>query len=434
MSAILNLMQQSLKDRLETIAEGIGHIVENLRRLREAAKVLHDAGHGQTAQIMAGFADEEAAKVLILVDVVRCPPSRQADLRRTVGYFDKHLAKRIYAEACRWRPTWFEELKAYAESATRSHYLDGPKDVDWIFPNDFKGRREREIYVDYIKDVTEEDGEYLWMTPFPDNSFRMSYVQSAVVSVAEALWCLGAGSTHGLDVVREEWLGFDPELNDSIRNHRNRVARTLDRLGQNTGGTDDENAGVVMRNWPFPMWSLDLSEETRAETKSNLAELREIRKDQIAQFEKIASVREPALQVTADLVEELAKAYDESKEERARLEDEHARKEAAEAGGTVDKRQGKLRIRRMLAVENPLFSNLKRRLQSLSVEERADLVALAWLTRDHIADWARVRARAAGMIESMDFTYQAGLGNAWREGYSRWTTVRTEFKPGELRM
>lgn len=431
MSAIKHLMQLSMNDRLGTISEGIGHTVENLRRLQEAAKALHAAEHWQTSQIMEGFAVEEAAKVLILIDVVRCPPSRHRDLSRTVGYFDNHLAKRIYAEACSWRPVSFEELKQYAGQATRSYYLDGPKDVDWIFPNDVKARREREIYVDYIKDVTEENGEYIWMTPYPDTILKWSYVEPRVVVTVEALCSLGAGGKHGLNIIREEWQDFDPELNGSLHDRGQRIAKTLDRMAKDTDACGVQGArAVVMDKWPFPMWSLDLSKESEVD----LAELRQVRRDLIARFEQTASVREPALKVTASLVDELASAYEAAKKERDRLEDEQAREEDAkrEPGGT--KRRGKPRIRRILAFEPPLFMALKERLQKLTEEERADLVALAWFTRDRVANWAAVRRRAGERIRDMEYTYQAGLGNAWREGYQRWKTTPTKFKTGELRM
>ncbi len=438
MSAIMHLMQLSMNDRLGTISEGIGYIVENLRRLQEAAKALHDAEHWQTSQIMEGFAVEEAAKVLILIDAVRCPPSRRNDLSRTVGYFDNHLAKRIYAEACSWRPGSFEELKQYAQQATRSHYLDGPKDVDWIFPNEFKARREGEIYVDYIKDVTEENGEYMWMAPYAANSLpKLPYVEPRVVATVEALWRLGVGSKHGLNIIREESQDFDPELNGSLRDRGQRIAKTLDRMVQDTDACRVQGArAVVMDNWPFPMWSLDLSEERkqRNERKADLAELRRKRRNLIAEFEQLASVREPALKVTASLVDELASAYEAAKKERDRLEDEQAREEDAKQEREGAKRRSKLRIRRILAFEPPLFMALKERLQKLTEEERADLVALAWFTRDRVANWATVRRRAGERIRDMEYTYQAGLGNTWREGYQRWKSVPKKFKPGESRM
>ena len=53
--------------------------------------------------MLRNLANEEAAKVLILLDVVRCPKSRSTDKSRTLSYFYNHLAKRIYAQVYRGR-------------------------------------------------------------------------------------------------------------------------------------------------------------------------------------------------------------------------------------------------------------------------------------------------------------------------------------------
>ena len=56
--------------------------------------------------MLEGYAKEEAAKILILVDAVRCPPKLIASkLNRIVGWFYDHLARLIYAEAATGRPT-----------------------------------------------------------------------------------------------------------------------------------------------------------------------------------------------------------------------------------------------------------------------------------------------------------------------------------------
>jgi hypothetical protein len=55
--------------------------------------------------VLKGFAEEEAAKILILVDAVRCPPKLiSSKLKRIVGWFYDHLARLIYAEAVAWKP------------------------------------------------------------------------------------------------------------------------------------------------------------------------------------------------------------------------------------------------------------------------------------------------------------------------------------------
>ncbi|OAF16927.1 hypothetical protein [Bradyrhizobium neotropicale] len=54
--------------------------------------------HGREAKVLEGFAKEEAAKILILMDAVRCPPKLIASkLNRIVGWFYDHLARLIIA-------------------------------------------------------------------------------------------------------------------------------------------------------------------------------------------------------------------------------------------------------------------------------------------------------------------------------------------------
>ena len=54
----------------------------------------------------------------------------------------------------------------------RPYYLGGPNGVDWILPNHAKGRRENRMYVDYVQDITVENGEHDWVSPLPDSLYR----------------------------------------------------------------------------------------------------------------------------------------------------------------------------------------------------------------------------------------------------------------------
>ena len=128
-------LEQFADDRLfEALSEGLPLIVDNAASLHESACRLHREGEARASEVMRGFAEEEAAKFLILIDYVRCPriPERRSQvLKRFYG----HVAKRIHAEACAYpRIQSFEELCEFVESECRPWYLDGPNDVDWIFP------------------------------------------------------------------------------------------------------------------------------------------------------------------------------------------------------------------------------------------------------------------------------------------------------------
>ena len=63
------------------------------------------------------------------------------------------------------------------------------------------------------------------------------------------------------------------------------------------------------------------------------------------------------------------------------------------------------------------FKSLKKMFQQLTDHERADLLALAWFTREKIANWPAVYEYARTMISSADDNYQIGLASCWLAGF-----------------
>ena len=94
----------------EEVATGIEHVVDLVTRLDGAAHGLSESEQHHPARILGNLAEEEASKVLILVDAVRCPRQKQADKSRTLGYLYEHLAKGIYAQVCDWRPVNVDDI------------------------------------------------------------------------------------------------------------------------------------------------------------------------------------------------------------------------------------------------------------------------------------------------------------------------------------
>ena len=131
--SILNLEQLSDIALYETLSEGMPLIVDNATNLDDTARRLYRDEEYRASEVMRGFAEEEAAKVLILIDYVRCPRSweqRAQVLKRFYG----HVAKRIHAMACDFpRIASFKELSSLVEGECRPWYLDGPNGIDWIF-------------------------------------------------------------------------------------------------------------------------------------------------------------------------------------------------------------------------------------------------------------------------------------------------------------
>ena len=75
--AILDLEQLSDNALFETLSQGMSLIVENATGFDETARRLYGDSDLRASEVMRSFAEEEAAKVLILIDYVRCPRSSE---------------------------------------------------------------------------------------------------------------------------------------------------------------------------------------------------------------------------------------------------------------------------------------------------------------------------------------------------------------------
>ena len=99
MSAIKTLANLSDVDLIKSISEGITHLRANVERLDRAAHSLSCADDPTTAAILGHFASEEAAKILLLLDVVRCPRDEQSSRSRMLKFYHDHIWKGVYISA-----------------------------------------------------------------------------------------------------------------------------------------------------------------------------------------------------------------------------------------------------------------------------------------------------------------------------------------------
>ena len=81
--AIKDLMQLGEPAFFAAISEGLELIVQNVSRLHDSALTLAKASQPHAARVLVTLAEEEAAKVLILLDAVRSrpPTGSRASLR-----------------------------------------------------------------------------------------------------------------------------------------------------------------------------------------------------------------------------------------------------------------------------------------------------------------------------------------------------------------
>lgn len=418
-------LEQFADDRLfEALSEGLPLIVENAASLDESASRLHREGEVRASEIMRGFAEEEAAKFLILIDYVRCPriPERRSQVLKR---FHGHVAKRIHAEACRYPLIdTFGDLSEFVESECRPWYLDGPNGVDWLFPNAIAAEREQNLYVDYMRDITDSAGDYHWTTPADPLLSSSRYTSPESVTLALALARAGAGTVKGLAEIADVWRQFVPGPDTDRNQLRDLIAHTLERLALCGHAVDQTDAQIVTWHWTFPMWPLTIPEPSRA--PDNRDKLREERRRRIAWMEETEAKRDPPPAIDRSTVEKLSHAY----ADWQRDADACAARSASETDTG-------LRILPSAAFAKqfdlPSYAFLKDKLEALTDEERAALVALAWYARRWETDWPRIYQRAIELTPSYDDRYQIGLGGQWLDGLDLWEQEPQRFQAGHLR-
>ena len=251
--AIQDLSQLSESALFREISTGISLVTSNALGIEKEAMRLYDS-KSNAYDILMAVAREEAAKALILFDTARCPPKTE-DFQRQIRRFNDHLAKGIYANVCDLRVASKAELCSYINREREEFYLDGPNDVDWIFPNRILHSRERNMYVDYVR---AEDSNF-WLDPFKrDRMF--SHNMPDVVSLASALLTTGCTTPEALAKIAEIWRPLS--LNDSctfqqLRKHHIETLLELEEL-QLIENPEERSVRTIVELLPFPLHDIDL--------------------------------------------------------------------------------------------------------------------------------------------------------------------------------
>ena len=422
--AIRNLEQLPDTDLFETLSEGMSLIVDNATDFEETARRLYQNGEFRASEVMRGFAKEEAAKVLILIDYVRCP-NESGQRTQVLKRFYSHVAKRIYAMTCEYsRYASFGVVSDLVESECRPWYLDGPNDIDWIFPNSISAEREQNLYVDYVQDVTDDEGPCHWIAPAPPPICSLSqYQTSDCVTLVRSLFKVGALSTGGLAEIAGIWRSFKPLPDTGRRELYHLIGETLNRLAQCSSVIEKEEAQFIVSHWPFPLWPLTMKEPRLDD--GDLGGLRAERSRTVEWIEETQAKRDPPPAISRAKVEDLSEVY-------ATWQVEVEAREAS----TSRTDSSSLRIRPATDYDKYLkltsYARIRDKLTALSDEEHVALVALAWFTRYQIADWPWTYAHAIKMTPYFDDVYQISLGSDWLAGLRRWESKPAPFSAGQL--
>ena len=241
-------------ERLAFISEGLPIILESARGFWIAAEHLQQ--RPREANVLEGFAEEEAAKILILMDIVRCPANLVASrIGLLVGRFYDHLARLLYAEAQRWKPMHVSQLREYIDEQRKAHYLDGNA-AEYIVPNSNIARRESQLYADI---EAYEDGAPMWNNPTGHVS-GFGRFKPAALQVAESLSTVGAFSPGGVRATSDVWGATEFKDAENWQDSEKLTRRLLEKLIADELPSDqasDKDVSTLCRSWQMPMYNLD---------------------------------------------------------------------------------------------------------------------------------------------------------------------------------
>jgi hypothetical protein len=243
-------------DRLNFIAKGLPIVLESALGFWTASQQLQSSPREST--VLENLAVEEAAKLLILMDIARCP-KKHVSMRigQMVGWFYCHLARAIYADAASWHPMNLARLRDYVAYERHAHYVEG-NFGEYIVPNSKQFGRESALYADIGK---HDDGEPYWNRPTGYRSelpFLANY-KPAALSLAEAFSVLGMLSARGVQIVARTWdaLEFKDDeqtAQDSERLIQTTIEAVID-SGLASDSAEQRHFETVRYNWQMPMYN-----------------------------------------------------------------------------------------------------------------------------------------------------------------------------------
>lgn len=258
--AIKDLSQLGDAAFFAEVAEGLGLVLANARRLYASSTMLAEAKQYHGARVLEALSQEEASKYLILIDAVRCPRQPGERFAAQLGRFNDHLAKGLYAQAYLMCPATLGQLQEYLDHYREEFYLDGPNDVDWVFRNDIIRRREEALYVDY---VAHEDG-HSWFHPGTYYDSTMGFfspVETGALLIARLLHEIGMSTPDALAAVAHFWRSVPvvPEMPwAELRGLNHGTLNRLASIGLLHDASDGDFQQLTDR-WQFPLYTLDLS-------------------------------------------------------------------------------------------------------------------------------------------------------------------------------
>lgn len=256
MKQLRALSNQPFSKRLDLIAEGLPILLRSAETLYAARNTIGSGG--RAGEILLGHATEEAAKILILLDYVRCPPSLSKRAQGQLRAFYDHGARLIYAAACRWRPDTVATLRDYVDRTRASHYIEGDFG-QYILPNWDLYSREARLYADLTRT---DSGIFVWNDPdeWPDRP-DIFCLPPPALAVSQALDRMGAFSREGLQVIHDIWSVEAFVTDQHALASDGLIEATITRLAAKNlprAEATDADVRMVCGSWQMPMYDIDV--------------------------------------------------------------------------------------------------------------------------------------------------------------------------------
>jgi hypothetical protein len=242
--------------QLDLVAEGLPITLASAQGFWDGAMKLKAS---REARVLEGFCEEECAKIMILMDLVRCP---QKLVSRRVGkltsIFYDHLGRLIYADAQGWKPMHMTQLRDYVDHAREGHYCEGYAG-EYIVPNASRYRRESTLYADV---ELYEDGVPHWSAPLNLGAFSMVFPPMAL-TIAQAMSALGLFDRRGIQAVSEIWNQVEFAEAENFEDTRRLTSELFARLDAEklvSETATEQHVGAIANDWQMPMYNLEFRE------------------------------------------------------------------------------------------------------------------------------------------------------------------------------
>lgn len=264
--APMDMLQLSKSAFLDTVSEGLPLIFGNAMSLWDEAQEIASLGSRRAVGILQSTAEEEAAKILLLIDCLRCPPKHSEQFKKLLKGFDKHLAKGVYSSYYNVSPSDLLDVSRIVSTYCKEFYRDGEYG-EYVYRNSITDWRERRLYVSYVRN---DDGSYSWQSPYPPELIDGQPCASGVIAVSAAMNDLGMFEQSILSQVAAYWqnIPFEPVSPNSLSagtcsnvswcQLSAHNARMFEPGGITFQKVDQGAAAVLIDRWLFPLYPFDL--------------------------------------------------------------------------------------------------------------------------------------------------------------------------------